>query len=153
MAVFQFLFYFISKSKKALHAISLIRKYFTPSELLSIITSNYLYILYYNADVWLLSTLSPLLKQKLLSASAAPLKLCTRIYDRFMSFETLHSVNNRATPLQFTTYRHAILLHKYYNDDTKTVTGLTYFSTNNSTTDAIQYTLWTQNHTKLAITF
>ena len=88
----------ISKSKKALHAIFLIRKYFTSSELLSIITSNYLSILYYNADVWLLPTLSPLLRQKLLSASAAPLKLCTRIYDRSMSFETLHSVNNRATP-------------------------------------------------------
>ena len=108
----------ISKSKKALHAISLIRKYFTSSELLSIITSNYLSILYYNADVWLLPTLSPLLRQKLLSASAAPLKLCTRIYDRSMSFETLHSVNKRATPMQFTTYRHAILLHKFYNDDT-----------------------------------
>ena len=107
----------ITKSKKALHAISLIKKYFTSSELLSIITSNYLSILYYNADVWLLSTLSPQIKQKLLSASAAPLKLCTRLYDPSMSFETLHLINKRATPKQFTIYRHAILLHKYYNNE------------------------------------
>ena len=108
----------ISKSRKALHAISLIKKYFSQSELLTMITSNYLSILYYNADVWLLPTLNPQLKQKLLSASAAPLKLCTRMYDRSMSFNTLHTLNKRATPKQFTTYRHAILLHKVYNDET-----------------------------------
>ena len=78
---------------------------------------NYLSILYYNADIWLLPTLSPQLKQKLLSASAAPLKLCTRLYDRSMSFDTLHFINKCATPKQFTTYRHDILLHKYYNDE------------------------------------
>ena len=82
------------------------------------ITSNYLSILYYNADVWLLPTLNPQLKQKLLSVSAAPLKLCTRMYDRSMSFNTLHTLNKRDTPKQFTTYRHAILLHKVYNDET-----------------------------------
>ena len=108
----------ISKSRKALHAISLIKKYFSQNELLAMITSNYLSILYYNADVWLLPTLKPQLKQKLLSASAAPLKLCTRMYDRSMSFNTLHTLNKRATPNQFTTYRHAILLHKVYNDET-----------------------------------
>ena len=108
----------ISKSRKALHAISLIRKYFSQNELLAMITSNYLSILYYNADVWLLPILNPQLKQKLLSASAAPLKLCTRMYDRSMSFDTLHTLNKRATPKQFTTYRHAILLHKVYNDET-----------------------------------
>ena len=51
----------ISKSSKALHAISLIKikKYFTSNELLAIITSKYLSILHYNTDVWLLPTLSP----------------------------------------------------------------------------------------------
>ena len=106
----------ISKSKKALHVIYLIRKYFTSKELLNLITSNYLSILYYNADIWLLPKLAPQLKQKIMSASASPLKLCTKLYDRSMSFETLHTLNNRATPEQFTVYRHAILLHKVYND-------------------------------------
>ena len=35
-----------------------------------------------------------------------------------MSFNTLHTLNKRATPKQFMTYRHAILLHKVYNDET-----------------------------------
>ena len=108
----------ITKSKRALHAINLIRKYFTQKQLLDLITSNYLSILYYNADIWLLPSLAPILKTKLLSASAAPLKLCTRLYDNSMSYETLHTINNRANPSQFSTYRHAILLHKTYNDTT-----------------------------------
>ena len=108
----------ISKSKRALHAINLIRKFFTQTQLLKLITSNYLSVLYYNADVWLLPSLAPNLKQKLLSASAAPLKMCTRLYDQSMSYDTLHILNKRATPKQFTTYRHALLLHKTFNDST-----------------------------------
>ena len=86
------------KSKKALHAINLIKIYFTPQELLTLITSNYLSILFYNADVWLLPSLAPNLKKQLMAASAAPLKFCTHLYDRTMSYETLHSLNNRVTP-------------------------------------------------------
>ena len=44
-----------------------------------------------------------------------------------MSFDTLHSLNKRATPKQFTTYRHALLLHKYYNDETKSNDWLNLF--------------------------
>ena len=51
-----------------------------------------------------------------MAVSAAPLKICTCLYDRTMSYETLHSLNNRATPNQFCTYRHALLLHKVYNN-------------------------------------
>ena len=108
----------INKSKMALNAIYLIRKYFNKRQLLSIITSNYYSILYYNANVWLLPTLSPQLKQKLLSASAAPLKLTTNNYNYMMSFESLHYVNQRATPTQYSTYTNALLLHKVFNDET-----------------------------------
>ena len=44
-----------------------------------------------------------------------------------MSFDTLHSLNKRATPKQFTTYRHGLLLHKYYNDETKSNNWLDLF--------------------------
>jgi hypothetical protein len=67
----------ITKSKKALHAIYLIRKHFTKTELLQITTSNYYSILYYNAEIWLTPTLNNNSKRALMSASAAPLKLCT----------------------------------------------------------------------------
>ena len=52
-----------------------------------------------------------------MSASAAPLKLITANYDRTMSFESLHYLNKRATPTQMTLYKHALLLHKTYNDE------------------------------------
>ena len=35
-----------------------------------------------------------------------------------MSFESLHNVNQTATPIQYTTYIHALLLHKVYNVET-----------------------------------
>ena len=70
----------ISKSKRALHALTMIRKYFNKEQLLNIITSCYYSILYYNSEIWHLPQLSPQLKQNLLAASAAPLKLTTANY-------------------------------------------------------------------------
>ena len=42
----------ITKAKKALHAIKLVRKYFNKNELLRLITANYYSILYYNSEIW-----------------------------------------------------------------------------------------------------
>ena len=88
----------ITKSKKSLNAIYLIRKHFNTEELIQIVTSNYYSILYYNSEIWHLPTLTRTTKQLLMSASSAPLKLCTRLYDRSMSFITLHTITKRATP-------------------------------------------------------
>ena len=49
----------ITKSKKALHAIRLIKKYFKKDEILNLLTSNFYSILYYNSEIWHLPTLSP----------------------------------------------------------------------------------------------
>ena len=95
----------------------MIRKYFNKEQLLNIITSCYYSILYYNSEIWHLPQLSPQLKQNLLAASAAPLKLTTPNYHRMMSYESLHYMNKRATPIQITLYKHSLLLHKIYNDE------------------------------------
>ena len=118
----------INKSKMALNAIFLIRKYFSKRQLLSIITSNYYSILYYNAEIWLLPTLTTQLKQKILSASAQPLKMTTNNYNYMMSYETLHTMNQRANPKQITFYKHALLLHKIYNDDSNITWSDLFFS-------------------------
>ena len=55
-------------------------------------------------------------KRALMSASAAPLKLCTPAYDRMMSYERLHLINKRATPTQIMNYKTSLILHKTYND-------------------------------------
>ena len=78
----------VNKSKMALNAIYLIWKYFTKKQLLSIITSKYYSILYYNAKAWLLPdrlfltlnpienafmpTLKPQLKQNTFGISQTP---------------------------------------------------------------------------------
>ena len=105
----------ITKSKKALHAIKLIRKHFNQKELLTLLTSNFYSILYYNSEIWHLPTLSPQLKQLLLSASSNALKLTQTFPNRMQSFINIHTECNRALPEQMILYKHAILLHKTYN--------------------------------------
>ena len=107
------------------------QKNFTKTQLLNIITSNFYSILYYNADIWLLPTLSPTLKQKLLSASSSPLKLCTKEYNMMISFISLHSINNRAIICQISTNRHALCLHKLYNSETTSNDWLSIFFNQN----------------------
>ena len=36
-------------------------------------------------------------------------------YNQMMSFERLHTTNDRATPTQMMEYKHAILLYKLFN--------------------------------------
>ena len=65
----------IQKAKSALNAIKFIKGYFILTEIKTLLTANFFSILYYNSDIWHLPSLSPQLKQSLLSASANTLKL------------------------------------------------------------------------------
>ena len=107
----------INKSKKALHAIKLIQKYFTRDELKGLLTSNFYSVLYYNSEIWHLLTLNPQLKQKLLSASANALKVCLTQLPINTSFETIHILAKRATPNQMSDYKHALQLYKLFNSN------------------------------------
>ena len=68
----------LKKANKALNAIRLIKNYFTSSELLQLVTSNFFSVLYYNSEVWHHKTLNQSMKSKLLSTSAKALKLCAK---------------------------------------------------------------------------
>ena len=105
----------INKANKALHAIKLIKKYFTQAEILTLITTNFFSILYYNSEVWHLPTLKPEIKQHLLSASANALKLAQHYPDRMESFINVHKSVKRATPEKILLFKHAVLLHKLFN--------------------------------------
>ena len=76
---------------------------------------NYYSVLYYNSEIWHLPTLSPILKQKLLSASANALKLSLSKLPINTSFEAIHSLAKRGTPTQMSSYKHALQLFKLYN--------------------------------------
>ena len=115
----------IKKAKMALNAIKIIKKYFTLSEIKTLLTSNFFSILYYNSDIWHLPTLSPKLKQLLLSASANALKLCLPMQDPMTSFATIHTLAGRATPQQYCSFKHSILLHTIYNTNSPPLDWIT----------------------------
>jgi hypothetical protein len=104
----------VKKAKSTLHAITIIKKYFNQKELLTLITSNFYSILFYNSEIWYIPSLNPYLKNQIKSASANALKICTPTYHRYMSYETIHKINNRALPEQIMLYKHALLLFKLY---------------------------------------
>ena len=84
--------------KRALHAIKLKRAYFTNAELNKLLTSNFYSILYYNYEIWMIPTPNQFLKQQVLSALTASLKMCTRGDTKGVSFVDLHIPNKSATP-------------------------------------------------------
>jgi hypothetical protein len=107
----------VRRANSALHAIRLIRKFFTTKELLQLLTANFYSILYYNSEIWHINKLSHNLKQILLSTSAKALKLCQKHVDNSISFINLHRIHNRATPDQMLKYKHALLLYSVYNNN------------------------------------
>ena len=107
----------VTKSTKSLQAIRLIKNYFTKDELLKLSVSNFYSILFYNAEIWLLPSLTHQTKIMLMRASASPLKVCYRMYDRTISFERLHNLMKRPTPKELMELKHALLLHKVYNSE------------------------------------
>ena len=108
----------IKKSRKALQAIRLIKKYLTKKETKQLLTSNFYSILYYNCEIWLMPSISPRLKQQLLSASANALRLLNNISDLRLSFDQLHNIHKRANPTKMMQYRLSIQLYKIYNATT-----------------------------------
>ena len=64
----------------------------------------------------------------MLLASALPMKLCTFNFDRNLSFQALHTQLKRALPTQIMAYKHALLLHKVYNDDSNSPEWIDLFS-------------------------
>ena len=64
----------MTKSKKSLHTIKVIRKHFNKAELLQLITSNSYSVLYYNSEIWHIPALARNLKKSIFSASANPIK-------------------------------------------------------------------------------
>ena len=103
----------VQKAEKALNAIRLIKNYFEQSELLQLITSNFYSVLYYNSEVWHIPSLHQSLQRSLLTASSKALKVCAKSSDLWMlSYNELHEMAGRATPMQLREYKIALQLYK-----------------------------------------
>ena len=93
----------ITKAKRALHAIRLIKPSFNNQELRLLITSNFYSELYYNSEIWHIPTLNVDLKQQLLSASAIAPKIYRDNDTRMMAFIDSHKINE-----QYMFYKHSL---------------------------------------------
>ena len=114
----------IKNSRKALHAIKLIKKNFSKDELKQLLTSNFYSILYYNSEVWHIPTIHSNLKQQLLAASSTGLRLLGSRCDVRISYDRLHNYNGRATPADMMKYKHSLQLYKNFNDNSQNETWL-----------------------------
>ena len=99
----------ISKAKKSLFAIRLLKKYFHANELRTLLDSYFYSVLYYNANIWLTPDLKSSLKHDLLLISANALRVCMHNSCE-ISFERLHVLNKKCTPNQ-------IMFYQFYNVD------------------------------------
>ena len=107
----------ISKSKKAIFALRLLRKYFNFNEMRTLLDSNFYSILYYNAVIWLTPELSSNLKHDLLSISANAIRSCLMFGNHEISFVKLHAKAKKCTPAQIMLYQSSLNLHKILNQD------------------------------------
>ena len=69
------------------------------------------------------------------------MKSVTHNYDRSMPYESLHYLNQRATPSQITSYKHALLLHEIYNENSMSINWINLFFNQqcNSRTNTVKF--------------
>ena len=91
----------IKKSNKSLCALRMLKKYLTPLEMKTIMTSNYYSSLYYNSEIWLSNSIKHELKQSLLSASANAIRSCVPFQNRYISFEAIHKNFQQFTKIKW----------------------------------------------------
>ena len=82
-----------------------------------LLDAHFYSVLYYNASIWLTPSLSPDLKQSLLSVSANALRSCLTHAGFDISFDNLHKIHKKCTPTQIMYYQLALNLHKTLNQD------------------------------------
>ena len=106
----------IASANKAKQALRLIARYFTSAELLKLSTAYFYSRLYYGAKVWLMTTLTSVVKKKLFQASSRMLRIVDKDFLCQKSFMSLHKQYGRATPEMWTNY---VTANAMYNVITK----------------------------------
>ena len=101
----------INSANKAKQALCIISRYFSSDELLKLSTAYFYSRLYYGAKVWLHSGLNGLLKKKLWQASSRMLQVVDKDYQRRKSFNDLHKLYKRASPLMWSNYTTTISMY------------------------------------------
>jgi len=113
--------YITSQCSKINVGFRILKKFFNKDELLKLATSMFYAKLYYAAAVWFLPNISNRQLQKLMTSSSSILKTITGHkcnQDDQMSYQELHKICNRATPVMFREYITITTLHRILVDNT-----------------------------------
>ena len=141
----------ISKAKKALYALRLLKRNFNGNEMRTLLDANFYSILYYNSVIWLTPNLSSEMKQSLLSISANALRSCLNLsFD--VSFENVHKISNKCTPKQIMSYQISLNLHKTLNDPVMKTETLRVIEQSVFTGRQITFEIFAITTSKLALT-
>ena len=93
----------------------MVKRNFTKSELLQLITANVFSLLNYDSEIWQIPNLKNDLKKKLTSVSKTANKYCMFYHDRTISHVNIHKMNNSSMPESLMSYKMTLQLHKLYN--------------------------------------
>ena len=89
----------IKESNSSLHAIRMVRKYFTTEENRNLLTALYYSKLYYGAEIWHLPGLALKLRKSIKLASANACKNCiARENSHLLTHTEIHNLAKRAMP-------------------------------------------------------
>ena len=143
----------ICKAKKALFALKLLRKYFTPNEMRTLLDSKFYSVLHYNAVIWMTPSISSVMKQSLMSVSANALRSCVLVNCNEISFETVHSVSKKSTPKQIMLNQVALKLHKLIQElnEKCTFEHVTILSNIICTSRQTTFEILKSNHSKIGL--
>ena len=107
----------LTTCKKTMYGLRQIRRYFDVAEFLNVVNAMFYSKMYYASQVWLISNLNSKLKRKLFSLSGNALKILAGDDFGLFSFEELHILFNRASPLKWSNYTHANQLFSIINNN------------------------------------
>ena len=141
----------INKAKRALFALRLMKKFFNPIEMRTLLDSYFYSVLYYNAVIWLQPEIGPVMKQKLMSISACALRLCSNNQNNVISFEKIHEINKKCTPSQIMNYQAALNLHKTLNFHVPNFEAITVLEQLAFTPRQTHFIIFRNNSTKIGM--
>ena len=141
----------ISKSKKALFAIRLLKKYFTFNEIRTLLDSNFYSVLYYNSVIWMTPELNSALKQNLLSISANAIRSCYLYGHNEMSFEKLHAKAKKCMPSQIMLYQASLKLRRILNMEQLSFESITVLNQMTCTRRQTMFELLRDNNSKIGM--
>ena len=141
----------ISKSKKSLFALRLLRKYFMPNEMRTLLDSNFYSVLYYNSVIWMTPELNATLKHNLIAASANAIRSCLTYGDHVISFEKLHKNAKKCTPAQIMLFQTSLNLHKVLNQEVPSFEGVTVLDQMISTRRQTFFEILRENKNKIGM--